>query len=158
MRFNFFPLLHDAMVSNHKLMVLNGDLGYIGFNSIEKDFPARYVNCGAAEQAMLDMAVGIAQAGLTPVCYSITPFLLYRPFETLRTYVNHEKVPIKLVGSGRDKDYAHDGVSHWADDSKTILNTLPNITQWYPETTEEMEKGLADFITNDTPGFLSLKR
>jgi transketolase len=50
------------------------------------------------------------------VVYSITPFVLYRPFEWIRNYLDHEKIPVKLVGGGRDKDYGYLGFSHWAEE------------------------------------------
>jgi len=29
-----------------------------------------------------------------------------------------------LVGSGRNKDYIHDGISHWAEEDKKIMAIL----------------------------------
>lgn len=158
MRRDFFAILPDLMASHDNLYALTGDLGFGGFDKVREQFPSRFINCGAAEQAMLDMACGLALSEKIPIVYSITPFLLYRGFETLRTYVNHEGIPIKLIGSGRDKDYAHDGFSHDASDAKPILDTLPNIEQYYPQSVKEMLGLFPDILTNGKPVFLSLKR
>ena len=146
------------MQKNSDIILLVGDLGYKMWDKIRDDFPERYFNVGAAEQAMLDMAVGIAMEGKTPVVYSITPFALYRGFETLRTYVNHEKIPIKIVGAGRDYDYMHDGVSHWAHDDQEIVGTLKNIEQLRPVSDEDIVALFPYFITNGKPVYVNVTR
>ena len=88
---------------------------------------------------MLGVAIGMSQEGLVPVCYSMSSFVLYRPFEFIRNYLNHEGANVKLVGSGRDQDYEHDGISHWAHDDELILRALPNIKIYKPKTLEELE-------------------
>lgn len=158
MRRTFFKVLYEQMEKNDKIYALTGDLGFGGFDKIRQDFPARFINCGASEIAMLGIAIGLAFEGKIPFVYSITPFLLYRPFEMLRTYVNHEQVPVKLIGSGRDTDYEHDGYSHDATDAKKILDTLPNVKQYWPTDKIYIEKVMEEAVTNGKPTFISLKR
>ena len=62
---------------------------------------------------MVGMGIGMAMEGKIPICYSMTPFVLYRPFELIRTYIDHENITVKLIGAGRDKDYDWLGFSHW---------------------------------------------
>jgi len=100
----------------------------------------------------------MAEQGLIPVCYSMSSFLLYRPFEFLRNYVNYEQVPIKLLGSGRDKDYSHDGISHWAHDDREVLKALPNIIRYRPETIEQLEIDFQEWIRIPNPAYLNLTR
>ena len=158
MRRTFQETLLLEMKNDDKIFLLVGDLGYKMWDNHFKEFPDRTINCGASEQAMLDIAVGLAYDGKIPVCYSITPFLIYRPFETLRTYIDYEKLPVKLVGSGRNKDYSHDGVSHWADDIGLYLGQLNNIKQFWPKTKKDIEKMTHDFIYGRSPAFISLAR
>ncbi len=158
MRQRFFQLLYEQMKDKSGIFLLVGDLGFGGADKIRDELPEQFYNVGASEFSMMGIACGLAMTGKTPFVYSITPFVLARPYEILRNYVNYENIPIKIVGSGRDKDYEHDGISHDASDAKNVLDTLPNIVQYWPETTEEMEKNLIEMIDNDKPGFLSLRR
>lgn len=158
MRKTFFAELYKQMTLNEKIWALTGDLGYGGFDLIREHYPKRFINCGASEQTMLDMSVGLAQDGKIPFVYSITPFLIYRPFETLRTYIDHENINVKLCGSGRDADYEHDGFSHFAGDTEKIINTLPNIGQLWPQTKEEIPLTIKNMVDHVGPQFLSLKR
>lgn len=158
MRGEFAYRIYLQMERNKNIILLTGDLGYKVFDKHKEDFKERFINCGASEQAMIDMAIGIALSGKIPVCYSITPFLLYRPFEALRTYINHEKIPVKLIGSGRGKDYAHDGISHWAEDDEQIMNTLPNIISCWPKDNENLIRVLPNLITNKLPVYINISR
>ena len=107
---------------------------------------------------MIGLCVGASYEGKKPIAYSITPFLLYRPFELLRNYVNKENLNIKLIGSGRDKDYAHDGFSHWAEDDKDImLNLFKNIKSYWPEM-DNIIQTLDDVFEYDGPCYINLKR
>ena len=96
--------------------------------------------------------------GKIPICYSITPFLLYRPFELIRNYINHENIPVKLVGSGRGKDYDHDGFTHWAEDDLKILDSFPNIQIYVPENIVELNNVFNEFLYNGRPSYLNLTR
>ena len=108
-RREFVNLLINEMNKNEKIFLLTGDLGFGLFDDIRKKFPNRFINVGSCEQLMIGLAVGLSYEGWIPLCYSITPFLLYRPFEFIRNYLNHELANVKLVGGGRDKDYKNLG-------------------------------------------------
>jgi transketolase len=157
MRKTFFKELDNIMQINDKVWAVTGDLGKGGFDQTRDYFPGRFINVGAAEQAGLDICVGLALSGKIPFFYTITPFLL-RGFETLRTYVNFENIKVILVGSGRDKEYEHDGISHWASDIPNIMDSLPKITQLYPEDKDQIPAILEACILKDGPSFISLRR
>lgn len=158
MRRTFKDCLYKEMLKNDKIIVLTGDLGYGMFDDIKNMFPERFYNVGASEQAMVGIAVGLALEGYIPVCYSITPFLLYRPFEFIRNYLHNEYIPVKLIGGGRDKDYLADGFTHWAKEAKEVLKVFKNIKSYFPEKKEEVPDLVKLMIANDRPTFISLKR
>ena len=158
MRKHFSKLLHDKMAENEDIILITGDLGYGLWDRIKIDYGDRFYNVGSSEQLMTGMAVGMAFEGKIPVVYSITPFLLYRPFELVRNYINHENVPVKLVGGGRDKDYGYLGFSHWAEDDQRIMNCFQNIRVSHPPYEEKLTKLFNDFIESETPHYLNLKR
>jgi transketolase len=146
-------------MKDKKIYLLLGDLGYGVFDKHRKKYPDRVINCGASEQAMMDIAVGLAYEGKIPVVYSITPFLLYRPFETIRTYIDNENLPVKLIGSGRDKDYKHDGISHWSEDDRSFMYEFLNIHCYWPERKETInEQFLRKILYNAQPVYVNLKR
>lgn len=158
MRKLFGSLIFDEMRRNESIYLITADLGFGVLDRCKESFSDRFYNTGAAEQLMIGIGIGLAENKKIPICYSITPFLLYRPFEFLRNYVNYENIPVKLVGSGRGKDYSHDGISHWADDDEEVLSSLPNIQIFKPLSEEDLVKQLPDFLYSNNPSYLNLKR
>ena len=158
MRKTCMNLLANRMSKNENIILLTADLGFGLLDVVKNNFPDRFYNVGAAEQLLIGAGVGLAEEGKIPVCYSMSSFILYRPFEFLRNYVNAENIPIKLIGSGRDKDYSHDGLSHWAHDADDILKCLPNIQVFKPKDLNELNAQFDDFLFNQNAAFLSLTR
>tara|TARA_R100000734_G_C3225174_1_gene35211 strand:+ start:75 stop:545 length:471 start_codon:yes stop_codon:yes gene_type:complete len=156
MRKEFASFLHGEMSYNEKIVLLTGDLGYGLWDQIRIDYPDRFYNVMSSEQLMIGSAVGLAMEGFIPVVYSITPFVIYRPFELLRNYLDHENIPVKLVGGGRNKDYGYLGFSHWAEEDIKVLSTLKNIKLFKPKKLKN--KMCKDFLYNYKPSYLNLSR
>ena len=150
--------LHALMRDDSRIWVVTGDLGFGMFDKVKRDFPERFVNVGAAEQAMVGVGVGLAIEGKIPVVYSITPFLLYRPFEAIRNYLNRDGIPVKLVGSGRNRDYGHDGFSHWAEEDRRVMQIFSGIEAFWPETKEEVPEILDLVLASSRPCYLNLRK
>lgn len=159
MRREFVKYLESKIEEDPSILLITADLGYGLFDNLKEKYPSNYINCGAAEQLMIGLCVGAAYEGKKPVAYSITPFLLYRPFELLRNYVNKEKLNIKLIGSGRDKDYSHDGFSHWAEEDKDVmLNSFKNINCYWPDSVVYLRTILDEAFNSKGPCYINLKR
>ena len=158
MRKQFSQKLHSEMSVNQDIVLLTGDLGYGLWDRIRIDYGDRFYNFGSSEQLMVGAAAGMAMEGKIPVVYSITPFVLYRPFELIRNYLDHEKVPVKLIGGGRDRDYGYLGFSHWAEDDKKIMKCFENVITLHPRTDRELDESFEQLINNSMPTYLNLKR
>ena len=158
MRRLFADLIYQQMLKNNDIWVISGDLGYKMWDPVRVKFPDRFINVGAAEQTMMGLAVGLALESKIPIVYSITTFLLYRPFETIRNYINHEKIPVKLVGSGRDKDYHHDGFSHWAQEDREVMRIFKNIKSMWPNEDDDLSKIIEEMINDKNPWYINLRR
>lgn len=156
MRRTFANSLLRHAVADNRIHIVNADMGYGMWNDFKALLPGQYVNCGAAEQAMSDIAVGLSLAGKIPVCYTISPFYL-RAFETLRTYIVHEKLHVLLIGSGLYDDYKHDGISHNASDIPFLMEIL-HVRQYLPHRKEEIPEMVAQMLERKEPAFMGLRR
>lgn len=150
--------MYEQMKLNENIFFVTGDLGFGLADKIKNDFPERFINCGAAEVTLVGVGVGLALENKIPFVYSITPFLLWRATEVIRNYVNHESIPVKLIGSGRDKDYHIDGFSHDASDDLDILRCFPNIRCNWPESENEVKELVEIMIKKPRPYYLNLQR
>lgn len=158
MRNSFAFEIGKIIHSDPKVILLLGDVGYGIFDDLRKKCPDQVINVGSAEQLLIGAAVGLALEGRVPICYSITPFLVLRPFEFIRNYLNIEKLPVKLVGSGRDYDYSEAGYTHHAHDVPRYLDQFENIRKFYPQSNLQLLEVLETFVYGEQPAFLSLKR
>ncbi len=66
MRNEFVEELTRLAAEDERIMLLTGDLGFMVLEPFREQFPERFVNCGVAEQNMVGMATGLAQAGYVP--------------------------------------------------------------------------------------------
>lgn len=151
MRRKFAKDLYELMKADKNIILITADLGYGMLNEIRDNLPDQFINCQCAEQAMLGIAIGMSLSGRISVCYTITPFY-FRCFEAIRLYVDHEKIPVKLVGAGRNNDY-NAGFSHDASDHE-ILRQFKNIDFIVPEG----DFDLKDIIYSCKPTYLNLRR
>jgi len=158
MRRELAKLLFDKMESNPNIYLITGDLGYGLWDDIRDTYPNRFFNVGSSEMAMMGMAIGLAMDGKIPFVYSITPFAIYRPFEMIRNYINHENIPVKILGGGRDDEYGYLGFSHWASEDIAALNVFENLTKFKPHTQEELEGAFRFAINENKPTYINLKK
>lgn len=161
MRKQFANFLHSEMARDESIMMLTGDLGYGLWDRIKIDYPDRFINFGSAEQLMIGAAAGLAMDGKRPFVYSITPFLLYRPFEFIRNQIDHENVNVKLVGGGRGRDYGYLGFTHWSEDDMKVMSCFNNVKSFVPDEKSDealLLKCFKEFSDALTPAYLSLKK
>ena len=158
MRKIFASLLYKQMEINKDIYLITGDLGYGLWDKIKENFPDRFYNVGSSEMVMMGIGIGLAIEGKIPFVYSITPFAIYRPFEMIRNYIDHENIPVKILGGGRNEDYGYLGFSHWASEDIAALNVFENLTKFKPNTQEELENAFAFAINENKPTYINLKK
>lgn len=150
--------MYRVMAENERVWLITPDLGYKVLDAMREDFPDRFLNTGASEQAAMGICVGLALEGQIPFLYSITTFLLFRSFEWIRNYLHHEGIPVRLVGSGLNDDYKHDGFTHHSHDAIRTLNLFPGIELYLPCQKEDVAAALHSMVNNDKPSFMALRR
>jgi transketolase len=113
--------MDEIMSKDKKNYLLLCDIGYGVWNITSKNHPNNVINCGIIEQATIGLAAGMAMEGLTPWIYTITPFLLERPFEQVKLDIVQQKQNVKLITYG---DYEILGPSHTPLDVKKTCELL----------------------------------
>ena len=98
MRRKFGYLINKIAEKDKKVVLLVGDIGYGIFDDFRKNHPKRFFNMGICEQSLIGVASGMALEGLKPWVYTITPFLIERPFEQIKLDIDQQNVNVKLVG------------------------------------------------------------
>jgi transketolase len=119
-------------------------------------FPDRFINVGVAEQNMIGLATGLAEAGLRPYTYSIATFAALRPFEFIRNGPVLHCLPARMVGMGMGFEYGHGGPSHYALEDVGALRTMPGLTVVIPADGAQTTSALRQTRHLDGPVYYSL--
>jgi transketolase len=112
--------------------------------------PDRFFNMGVAEQNMLGVATGLAEAGYKPFAYSIVTFASLRPFEFLRNGGVLHDVPVRVVGVGGGFEYGHAGPTHYGLEDIGVMRTLNGLTVIAPADSAQARTAFLE--TYDLPG------
>jgi transketolase len=128
MRASFIKTLTEVANDDPRVMLLTGDLGFMAIEPFSEAFPDRFLNIGVAEQNMVGVASGLAEAGYIPFCYSIAPFATLRPYEFIRNGPVHHRLPVRIVGVGGGFEYGTAGPSHHAIEDIAVMRALPGMT------------------------------
>jgi transketolase len=158
MRKDFAKLLLAEMHNNKNIYLVTADLGYGLWDDIRDTFPTRFYNFGSSEMLALGACVGLAMDGKIPFFYSITPFAIYRPFEIIRNYLDHEMINVKIIGGGRGKDYSYLGFSHWAEEDRDVMSVFKHIDMYHPSCIDELKTQFNILVNNTKPTYINLKK
>jgi transketolase len=127
MRAAFARTLTELAAHDRRVLLLTGDLGYMALEGFAEKFPDRFINVGVAEQNMVGLATGLAEAGFIPFVYSITPFAVLRPYEFIRNGPIQHQLPVRIVGVGGGLEYGQNGLSHYGLEDVAVLRAQPGI-------------------------------
>lgn len=142
MRNEFVEELTRLAAEDERIMLLTGDLGFMVLEPFREQFPERFVNCGVAEQNMVGMATGLAQAGYVPFVYSIATFAALRPYEFIRNGPVLHQLPVRIVGVGGGLDYGHNGITHLAVEDYAVMRAQPGLTTIAPADAAQAQAAL----------------
>jgi len=92
---------------------------------------------------------------LRPYVYTITPFLIERPFEQIKLDIDQQNVNVKLVGYA---DYSEQGPTHSELDGKGLMKLCRNIISYFPQNSVETREAVIESYKNEQPAFISLKK
>ena len=154
MRRTFGKIISRLADKDDLIYVLVGDIGYRVFDEFREKYPDRFINMGICEQSIIGVSSGMALEGLKPWVYTITPFLIERPFEQIKMDINQQNVNVKLVGFA---DYPTLGPTHSELNGKELMQLFSNITSFFPKNGDETKTMTNQAYEKNGPVFISLK-
>ncbi len=132
MRNAFINKLQDLAREDDRIVFLTGDLGFSVIEKFQEEFPDRFYNVGIAEQNMLGIATGLAEAGMIPFVYSIAPFALLRPYEFIKNGAILHNLPIRIVAVGAGMEYGNLGFTHFLLEDIAVTRVYNNLHCYAP--------------------------
>lgn len=142
--------------THSSFVFLTGDLGFNALEGVRNTLKDRFVNVGVSEQNMVSMAAALAQQGLSPICYSIAPFAVFRPAEQIRVDVCLHKMNVKIVGNGGGYGYGIMGATHHAIEDIGVLSGFSHMKCFVPFSNEAVESVANEMMKYQGPSYLRL--
>tara|TARA_Y100000389_G_C17432870_1_gene503785 strand:- start:1404 stop:1886 length:483 start_codon:yes stop_codon:yes gene_type:complete len=152
MRRAFGKTIVKIAEKDEKVILISGDVEQ-EMDEFKKKFPGRYINVGLCEQTMISMAAGMAAEGLRPYVYSITPFLIERPFEQIKIDIDEQDLPVTLIGNA---DYPSHGPTHRPLNPQKLVDMFKNIMGYFPRNQFETEKAMLDSHIMKKPAIICI--
>ena len=150
MRKVFVSTLIELAAQDSRIILLTGDLGFMALEPFAESYPERFINVGVAEQNMVGIATGLAEAGFIPYIYSINPFAVLRPYEFIRNGPIYHQLPMRIIGVGGGLEYGHQGITHYGLEDIGVLRIQPGITIIAPA--DDTQAAMAIRKTYNLPG------
>lgn len=140
--------------TDDKIVLISGDVEH-EMDEFKKQFPDRYINIGLCEQTMITMAAAMCLEGLRPIVYSITPFLIERPFEQIKIDIDEHNLPVMLIGYA---DYPTHGPTHRPLNAEHLVKIFKNIKGFFPKSRDETSKIIRNAYNEKIPTIICMKR
>lgn len=134
--------------------VSNSDRSYL----FEEAYPERFYNVGIAEQALVDVAVGLARSGYVPIANTFAFLFATRALEQVRTHLSYGMANVKLAGAYAGLSDSYDGPTHHSITDLAILRSLPNMTIIVPADALAVQRLLLQAVDWPGPVYLRLCR
>lgn len=154
MRKTFGKTLVEIAEQDPSIVLLHGDVEQ-EMAEYRRRWPDKFFNLGLCEQSIISMSAGMALEGMRPIVYSITPFVLERPFEQIKIDIDEQNLPVILIGYS---DYPTHGPTHRPLNAEIIVKAFKNVRSFFPQNGLEARAAMLDAWKGTTPAFISLKR
>ena len=142
-----------------RIVVVNNDsVGSSNTGPFKKRFPERLVNVGIAEQNLVGVGAGLANAGKIPFVCSASCFLTGRALEQIKADVAYSNTNVKLVGISSGMAYGALGPTHHSIEDFAWTRSIANLTVVAPSDPEETRQAVRAAALAEGPIFLRLSR
>jgi transketolase len=152
----FIASLCELAAADERIVLMTGDLGFMALEPFRERFPKRFLNMGVAEQNMIGVATGLAEAGFLPYAYSIGTFASLRPYEFIRNGPVLHRLPVRIVGMGMGFEYGHSGTTHYSLEDIAVMRALPGLSIVIPADSTQTSVAIKATYNMDSPVYYSL--
>jgi transketolase len=151
-------LIALAETDERIVVVCNDSVGSSNLGGFQAKFPERLINVGIAEQNMIGVAAGLANAGFIPFVCAASPFLTGRALEQIKADVAYSGANVKLCGMSPGVAYGELGPTHHSIEDIAWLRAIDDLAIVIPADAEQTRAAVT--WAAQTPGgvFLRISR
>lgn len=151
-------VIHSLGQKYDDVVCLTADMTHLLEVDVFRDsFPDRAINVGVAEQNMVGVAAGMAQAGDVPFIHTFGCFLTRRCMDQIVNAVAYPKFNVKMVGV-MPGITSPGGPSHQAIDDIALMRSTPNMTIIDIGDASEVQQAVEKAYETKGPVYLRMRR
>lgn len=155
----FAQALDACAAADPRVVVLaNDSVGSSNLGAFCRKYPDRFINVGIAEQNMIGIAAGLANAGKIPFVCGASCFLTGRALEQVKADLGYSRSNVKLCGMSSGMAYGALGATHHSIEDVAWMRAIGNMTVVVPADAIETALAVRAAAAMDGPVFLRLSR
>ena len=147
-----------ARVDARIVAVCNDSVGSSNLGAFRKEFPERLINVGIAEQNMVGVAAGLANAGFRPFVCAASPFLTGRATEQIKADVAYSDFPVVLCGMSPGMAYGELGPTHHSIEDLAWMRAIDDLPVIVPADPDETRAVMRWAVGAGRPCFMRVGR
>jgi len=151
-------LIELARVDERIVAVCNDSVGSSNLTGFRDQFPERLINVGIAEQDMVGVGAGLANAGMIPFVCGASPFLTGRSLEQIKADVAYSQHNVILCGMSPGVAYGELGPTHHSVEDLSWLRALPGLDIVVPADSRQTEQAVRFAAATPRPTFIRVGR
>jgi len=151
-------LLEIASADPRACVVLNDSISSSSAAEFMSRFPERTFDVGIAEQNMVGVAAGLANAGYVPFVCAASCFLTGRALEQIKVDVAYSRANVKLCGFSSGVAYGALGPTHHAIEDIAWMRAIPGLQIVVPADPAETSSAIRYASTTAEPCFIRINR
>jgi len=151
-------LIELASKDKRIVAVCNDSIGSSNLKEFAKLFPDQMINVGIAEQNMVGVAAGLANAGLKPFVCAASPFLTGRAMEQIKADIAYSRSSVVLCGMSPGVSYGELGPTHHSIEDMAWMRAVSNLTIAIPSDPNETRSVVQWAAQSKEPIFMRVPR
>jgi len=154
----FIEEVTKKMEKDNSIFFLSADFGAAALDDLRKRFQNNFLHCGISEQAMLDIATGLALDKKKVFVYAMAPFISLRSIEQTKCGAGLMNLPICLISVGIGLGYADSGPTHYSTEDFACFRAIVGSSIYTPADITSTKLIAKEMLENTKFSYVRLDR
>ncbi|MFJ8791539.1 transketolase family protein [Streptomyces sp. NPDC102462] len=151
-------LIALARADERIVAVCNDSVGSSNLVAFREEFPDRLINVGIAEQDLVGVSAGLANAGYIPFVSAAAPFLTGRALEQIKADVAYSDRHVVLCGQSPGMAYGELGPTHHSIEDLSWMRAVPGLQIVVPADPAQTRSAVRWAAASGRPSYLRIPR
>ncbi|MFJ6693162.1 transketolase family protein [Streptomyces sp. NPDC091294] len=147
-----------ARADERIVAVCNDSVGSSNLVKFREEFPDRLINVGIAEQDLVGVSAGLANAGFIPFTSAAAPFLTGRALEQIKADIAYSYRHVVLCGQSPGMAYGELGPTHHSIEDLSWMRAIPGLEIIVPADPAQTRSAVRWSAASGRPTYLRVPR